>query len=162
MALSCNVLANPSFETGTLSPWVASAVDVAQISTGTPVLDGDYYLNLETAVGNRGNSISQSIKDLTIGANYTFSVKARSPNYGANYCGVFAYHGSNSTAGSIASEQLFDQEEWVEVRGSYRPTTSRDILHVGAYCTFSGSSYTGHILFDDLFLGKQECEVQLD
>lgn len=99
---------------------------------------------------------------LTIGANYTFSVQAQSPNYGANYCSVFAYHGSNSTSGLIASDLLFTQEEWVEVKGSYRPRHSRDTIHVGAYCTFSGSSYTGHILFDDLFLGREECEDKTD
>ncbi|KAI9044509.1 carbohydrate binding domain protein [Aspergillus affinis] len=164
MALSsCNVLANPSFESGVLSPWVPSAVDVAQISTGTPVFDGEYYLNLETAVGNRGNEISQCINGLTIGANYTFSMQVRSPNYAANYCSVLAYRGSNSTSGLLASELLFTQDEWVEVKGSYRPRHSRDTLHVGASCTFSGSSYTGNVLFDDIFLGREEeCQVVLD
>jgi len=45
MALSaCNAVINPSFETGILSPWVASAVNVAKVSNGTSAYSGDYYL----------------------------------------------------------------------------------------------------------------------
>jgi hypothetical protein len=45
MALStCNAVANPSFETGDLSPWRASAVNVAKISNGSTAYSGDYYL----------------------------------------------------------------------------------------------------------------------
>lgn len=45
MALStCNVLSNPSFESGILFPWAPSAVKVAQVSNGTSSYSGDYYL----------------------------------------------------------------------------------------------------------------------
>jgi hypothetical protein len=45
MTLSaCNVVSNPSFETGILNPWQGSAVDVAKISNGTTAYSGDYFL----------------------------------------------------------------------------------------------------------------------
>lgn len=45
MALSaCNAVLNPSFETGILTPWFPSAVNVAKVSNGTSAYSGDYYL----------------------------------------------------------------------------------------------------------------------
>ncbi|KAF9889505.1 hypothetical protein FE257_007215 [Aspergillus nanangensis] len=167
MALSplChNVLANPSFETGSLSPWWPTAVDVAQISNGSTAYSGDFYLDLQTAVGNRGNAISQRLTGLHVGANYTFSVQiqTRSPS-AANYCGFFAYTGRNATTNAIASELLYEPGEWVQLTGSYVPKRPEDVLHVGGSCTFSGSSYTGHVLLDDIFLGRgEDCSVVLD
>jgi hypothetical protein len=45
MALStCNLVANPSFESGNLFPWFPSALNAAKISNATGAYDGDYYL----------------------------------------------------------------------------------------------------------------------
>ncbi|KAL5364467.1 carbohydrate binding domain protein [Aspergillus floccosus] len=165
MALSpsCNVVANPSFESGVLAPWFTTVVDVAHVSNGTQAFSADYYLDLETAVGNRGNTVSQRIKGLQPGANYTFSLQALTPSYGANYCGVYVYMGGNSTTGAVASTILYTKDEWTKVTGSYKARHREEVLHINGGCTFSGSSYTGDVYFDDVFLGVPErCEAILD
>ena len=43
MAL-CNFPANPSFESGVLTPWTPSAADAITVAKGTNADDGDYYL----------------------------------------------------------------------------------------------------------------------
>ncbi|KAL4906948.1 hypothetical protein BDW74DRAFT_150056 [Aspergillus multicolor] len=154
--MSLNLLTNPSFESGSLAPWIPSAPNVATVVASnadyTPY-DGDYYLSLRTAVGNRGNTISQSLHNLTPGTNYTVSLATRipAPN-GANYCSVSAYGGFNATTGAIVS--LFDvPDEWVSLEGWYVSKTAEDRINFVASCTFSGSSYTGVVLFDEVYFG---------
>lgn len=40
----CNAVVNPSFESGVLFLWRASAVDVATVSSTTTAYSGEYYL----------------------------------------------------------------------------------------------------------------------
>jgi hypothetical protein len=44
LSTSCNLVVNPSFESGNLFPWFPSALKVAKISNATEAYDGDYYL----------------------------------------------------------------------------------------------------------------------
>lgn len=45
MSLSAsNAVVNPSFESGVLFPWRASAVGVATVSNGVSAYSGEYYL----------------------------------------------------------------------------------------------------------------------
>ncbi|KAL3469164.1 hypothetical protein BJX99DRAFT_81414 [Aspergillus californicus] len=149
--MSLNLLTNPGFESGSLSPWHPSTPNVATITEDPETAyTGNYYLSLETAVGNRGNTISQHVHDLTPGTNYTVSLQARViADYGANYCSTYIYARSNSTMGAIAS--LIDTpSEWTQVEGWYVPTSTGEVLNIVAGCTFSGSSYTGMVLFDEV------------
>jgi hypothetical protein len=41
-----NAVVNPSFESGSLYPWVPSAVSVAKVSNGTSAYSGNYYLSV--------------------------------------------------------------------------------------------------------------------
>ncbi|KAJ5167563.1 uncharacterized protein N7482_006344 [Penicillium canariense] len=75
MALSkCDAVVNPPFESGVLFPWIPSAMNVAKVNNGTSASSGDYYVDLQTAVGNRGNTISQSLKHLEPRTEYMFGV----------------------------------------------------------------------------------------
>ncbi|OJJ00691.1 hypothetical protein ASPVEDRAFT_82250 [Aspergillus versicolor CBS 583.65] len=155
--MSVNLLANGGFESGSLSPWFASAPNVAVVETSdaeyTPY-SGDYYLNLQTAVGNRGNTASQKLSGLSPGINYTVSLQTRTRGAGAaNYCSVYVYGGNNATTGAIAN--IVDTpNEWTELKGGYMPKTSEDVLNIIAACTFSGSSATGHVLFDEVVFAQ--------
>lgn len=44
LSAPCNPLANPTFESGTLYPWIPSAEDVAQVVGDADAYNGDYYL----------------------------------------------------------------------------------------------------------------------
>ncbi|EAW09006.1 carbohydrate binding domain protein [Aspergillus clavatus NRRL 1] len=153
---SCNLLSNPSFETGTLQPWITSAVNMAKVSNGTQAYSGDYYLDLETAVGNRGITISQVVKNLDPRLDYTFTMHVQSSALAANYCSFYAYAGLNATTGFIASDTLYDSGEWTLVTGQYRPKLSREFLNIIASCTFEDSSNTGHVFIDDVTLSASD------
>ncbi|KAJ5742416.1 uncharacterized protein N7511_011435 [Penicillium nucicola] len=159
MALSaCNVVTNPSFETGVLNPWHASAVDVAKISNGTTAYSGEYYLNLQTAVGNRGNTISQSLQHLKPRSKYDFSAQVQVPSpSGSSYCSVYVYSGKNATVGAIASAQLFNFGEWTGISGSYIPRRDHDVLNIVAACDSEDSSVTGNVLIDNVSLISEKC-----
>ncbi|KAL4805439.1 hypothetical protein BDV18DRAFT_140865 [Aspergillus unguis] len=154
--MSVNLLTNPGFESGSLSPWAPSAPNVATVVESnadyTPY-SGDYYLDLQTAVGNRGNTISQSITNLIPGQNYSVSLQTRTRGEvaTANYCSTYVWAGRNATSPTGAIASLLDTpNEWTLLEGWYVPKTSSDLLNVVASCTFSGSSYTGHVLFDEI------------
>ncbi|KAL4922149.1 hypothetical protein BDW62DRAFT_77364 [Aspergillus aurantiobrunneus] len=122
--MSVNLLTNPGFESGALSPWTPSAANVANVvatnADYTPYA-GEYYLDLETAVRNRGNTISLHLSDLAPGSNYTVSLQARTRGEGAaNYCSVYVYGGTNATVGAIAS-MTDTPNEWTAVQGWYVP-----------------------------------------
>ncbi|KAJ5456138.1 uncharacterized protein N7458_003721 [Penicillium daleae] len=188
MALdTCNAVVNPSFESGSLYPWVPSAVNVAKVSNGTSAYSGDYYLSvpgfwisfswwtvqlidahiysdLQTAVGNRGNTISQSLKHLEPRTKYTFSASVQVPSpSGSEYCDVYVYMGRNATTGRIASSQLFTFGEWTSVTGTYFPRRPEETLNIIASCDSEDSSVTGRVWIDDvIFSGGHDCGALLD
>lgn len=185
---SCtNAVVNPSFESGSLYPWVPSTINVAKVSNGTSAYSGNYYLSvllsrillfffnenhladakssdLQTAVGNRGNTISQSLKHLEPRAKYTFSASIQAPSpSGFEYCSVYVYMGRNATTGQIASTQLFTFGEWTSVTGTYSPRRSEETLNIIASCDSEDSSVTGHVWIDDVILsGGHNCGVLLN
>ncbi|KAL4953344.1 hypothetical protein BDW69DRAFT_194904 [Aspergillus filifer] len=151
--MATNLIQNPSFESGVLAPWTSHAANVAEVVASNAeyqAFEGDYYLDLQTAVGNRGNTVSQVITGLTPGVTYTVSIQTRTRGEGAaSYCSTYLYTGNNATAGAIAS--LVDTpNEWFTLSGEYTAKTESETLNVVGGCTFSGSSYTGHVLFDEV------------
>ncbi|KAJ5918837.1 hypothetical protein N7454_009981 [Penicillium verhagenii] len=156
MALSaCNAVVNPGFESGVLFPWRASAVDVAQVSTGTNAYSGDHYLSLQTAIDNQGNTISQTLKNLKPGKAYTFNAVAQVPYpSGSEYCFVYVYAGFNETVGEITSTDLYEETfgTWVSVSGTYVPKKSVESLHILAACDLEDNSDTGEVYLDAISL----------
>jgi len=146
--MSCNLLANPSFEAGALSPWHASAAGVTQIVKSSDAYSGSYYLNLETAIDNGGNFIAQFLKELDTSTNYTVGVHAQFPKESAaSECNIVVYMGSNFTS-TVGSTYLSTGGEWVFVGGSYQPKFSRETLHIFARCDLEDPSYTSNIYLD--------------
>lgn len=116
------------------------------------------YSNLQTAVGNRGNTISQFLKHLKPRSKYDFSVQVQMPSpSGSSYCSVYVYAGRNATVGAIASAQLFNFGEWTEVTGNYVARRDREILNIVAACDSEDSSVTGNVLIDDISLTSAQC-----
>ncbi|CAI7593956.1 unnamed protein product [Penicillium glandicola] len=162
MALSaCNVVSNPSFETGVLAPWRASAVNVATISNGTTAYSGDYYLNLQTAYGNSANSISQGIRHLKPHTEYKFSVQAQVVPSAVEFCGVFVSLGGRNATINIAAVDISNDGVWTEVTGSHIPKSENEILSIFASCDSEDSSNTGNVLFDDISLIADGCAYGL-
>ncbi|KAJ5118085.1 hypothetical protein N7448_004268 [Penicillium atrosanguineum] len=151
MSLSaCNAVVNPSFESGVLFPWRASAANVATVSNADSAYSGEYYLNLQTAIDNGGNTISQNLENLKRGTKYDFSAEVQIPGEGASYCLVYVYMGRNETIGQVATEYVSDFEKWVSVTGSYTPKRSEDRLSIIAACDFEDNSVTGRVYIDDV------------
>ncbi|PYH84853.1 carbohydrate binding domain protein [Aspergillus uvarum CBS 121591] len=153
--MSCNLLTNPSFETGTLSPWFTTVpnVNIATVTNATAAYDGEYYLDLKTDYGNRGHSIAQTLTGLQRGTVYDFSAQIKIPGpSGVEYCFVDAYVGANATTGAIVSQLLEPTGEWTTVRGSYKRTGRRveDVLTLTGSCTSPGSSYVWDVLVDEV------------
>ncbi|KAJ5218095.1 uncharacterized protein N7498_000194 [Penicillium cinerascens] len=159
MALSaCNAVVNPSFESGVLFPWRASAVNVATVSNAASAYSGEYYLELQTAIDNGGNTISQSLENLKRGTKYDFSAEIQVPYAGAEYCFISVYMGRNATKGHIATKEVTDFGKWVSVTGSYTPRRSEDRLNILAACDFPDNSVTGRVYIDDvLFAPSGSC-----
>ncbi|KAK2760402.1 hypothetical protein FQN54_002472 [Arachnomyces sp. PD_36] len=160
LSTACNPLENPTFETGSLGPWIPSAENVANIVGAPEAYEGEYYLDLETAPGNRANQITQNITGIDTSKEYPFSIFAQVPNISvANYCSVYVYTGTNATTGLIASEMLPGQSPWTEITGTYKPKSEDDVFTVSCSCTLSGASHTGHVYLDGISLGGDEsCE----
>ncbi|RAL12169.1 carbohydrate binding domain protein [Aspergillus homomorphus CBS 101889] len=159
---SCNLLHNPSFETGSLSPWFTTVpnVNIATVTNATTAYEGNYYLDLKTDVGNRGHSIAQPITELKRGAVYEFTAHVKIPgSSGVEYCFVDAYIGKNATTGLIVSELLMPTDEWATVSGQYKRTKRRaeDVLTISGACTSPGSSYTWNVYLDEVILKEKGC-----
>jgi hypothetical protein len=118
----------------------------------------DRSSDLQTAIGNRGNTISQPLRNLDPSIDYTFSMQVQAASPGANYCSFYVYMGKNSTTGFVATDTLYDSGEWTSVTGHYRPRLSQEYLNIVASCTFEGSSYTGRVFIDDVVLAPSSCE----
>jgi len=148
--MSCNLLANPSFESGALSPWTASASGVTQFVQSSSAYDGSYYLDLRTAIDNGGNSISQTLHGLDTSTTYTVGVQAQLPSETASsYCSVLVYMGANYTS-QVASQEFIEGQggTWKFVGGSYQPKLPTETLHILAYCDLEDPSYTGDMFLD--------------
>ncbi|KAL4876833.1 hypothetical protein BJY04DRAFT_199322 [Aspergillus karnatakaensis] len=147
------IIANGGFELGTLFPWIPSDANAATILNGTGAYAGDYYLGLQTAPGNRANTVHQPLHDLNTDSTYAISAKVWGPAVStANYCSAYIYTGENATTGLIASVMIeYDiSERWLDLRGDFTPKAKEELLYVSAGCTLSGASHTGRLLFDEI------------
>lgn len=79
----------------------------------------------------------------------------------ANFCSIYVFMGTNVTESLIASEELFNADEWTAISGSYQPKTSADTFNIRCRCTLSGASHTEHFHLDDVTLGSLDaCEEE--
>lgn len=120
--------------------------------------------NLQTAYGNRGNTISQHLKRLKPRSEYDFSVKVQVPSPGGvEFCSVYVYAGKNATIGKIASAELFNFGEWETLTGTYKAKRPEEILSIVAACDSEDSSVTGNVWIDDIiFTGPGNCKPNSD
>ncbi|PYI10690.1 hypothetical protein BO78DRAFT_450473 [Aspergillus sclerotiicarbonarius CBS 121057] len=157
---TCNILTNPSFESGSLSPWYTNIPNIARVTNSTPAYNGTYTLDLTTTPNNNNNnnnSISQSITNLTRTTTYDFSIQVNVPNSGADFCHISAYVGANATSGLILSVDVEPTGEWTPVRGNYTARGTSDVLMIGAGCTSSDGSDSWHVFMDEVVLGRRGC-----
>ncbi|PWY85010.1 carbohydrate binding domain protein [Aspergillus heteromorphus CBS 117.55] len=154
MSLSpCNLITNPSFETGFLSPWFTKVPNVATVTNATAAFDGEYSLALTTAINNDANSISQFLTGLTRRATYDFSAQVLIP-YGADYCYVSAIMGLNTT---IATASLEPSDEWTAVTGQYTALTTKDMLTISVGCNLPDTSDVWRVYIDEVVLEREGC-----
>lgn len=120
--------------------------------------------NLQTAYGNRGNTISQHLKHLTPRSEYDFNVKVQVPSPGGvEYCSVYVYMGKNATIGKIASANIFNFGEWETLTGTYKAKRPQETLKIIAACDSEDSSVTGNVWIDDIrFNGPGNCKTKSD
>jgi len=120
--------------------------------------------NLQTAYGNRGNTISQHLKHLKPRSEYDFSVKVQVPSPGGvEFCSVYVYAGKNATIGKIASAEVFNFGEWETLTGTYKAKRPEEILSIVAACDSEDSSVTGNVWIDDIiFTGPGNCKPKSD
>lgn len=116
------------------------------------------HSDLQTAVGNRGNTILQLLKHLEPRTTYTFSASFQAPSAGFKYCDVYVYMGRNVTTRRVVSSQLFTFGEWTSVTDTYSPKRPDETLNIIAYCDSENSSVTGRLWIDDvIFAGRGFC-----
>ncbi|KAJ6004901.1 hypothetical protein N7540_012700 [Penicillium herquei] len=160
MALSaCNAIVNPGFESGVLFPWRPSVVNKLlpskQIQTQADI---NTYRSLQTAIDNGSNTISQVLKNLKPGKNYTFTAEAQVPYDASEYCGIYISSGHNTTKGLITYQGLGSDTfgSWVTVTGSFVPKKSTETIHVAAGCDSEDNSVTGLVWLDAISLLPEE------
>ncbi|KAL4971332.1 hypothetical protein BDW66DRAFT_155760 [Aspergillus desertorum] len=117
-------------------------------------LHGFPLRDLQSAPGNRLNNVSQTLRGLDTTATYTFTGHVWGPpGYGGNFCSASILAGFKNVTTKIVQVDIYDQsEQWLNLTGTYQPKHSKEILTLRVGCTFSDSSVTGHILFDDIAL----------
>ncbi|KAL4784144.1 hypothetical protein BJX76DRAFT_357347 [Aspergillus varians] len=145
------IVGNGGFETGLLAPWIPSDVTAATIGNGTQAFAGNYYLNLETAPGNRANYVHQPLRELDTSTTYTVTAQVWGPEVAtANYCSVWVHIGQNASAGLIDSATLdYEQShQWLALEGQFQPQQETEELYLRAGCTLSGASHTLVVLWD--------------
>ncbi|KAL4966692.1 uncharacterized protein BDV14DRAFT_198814 [Aspergillus stella-maris] len=147
------IIANGGFELGVLAPWTPSDPAAAIIGNGTQAFEGDYFLKLESAPGNRANMVSQRLHDLETSATYTVSAEVLGPEAATtDYCYVTIYVGHNSTTGLIANANLYyDYDEgpqWVELTGTFTAKKETVDLHLSTGCVLAGASHTKQVVWD--------------
>ncbi|PYI35975.1 hypothetical protein BP00DRAFT_453660 [Aspergillus indologenus CBS 114.80] len=124
--MPCNVINNPSFETGALDGWYASAGNVANIDL--------YWLDDENE------------------HNLTLWVRVADPIPSTGHCEVSAYLGEDPQADAIASDFIWHADEWIQLTGSIQPPARDLTLHFVGSCVDAGKEVPAHILFDDVVL----------
>ncbi|KAJ5239978.1 hypothetical protein N7468_004597 [Penicillium chermesinum] len=163
---SCNVLQNPSFESGSLAPWkatVANSVTVLNSSSGTPAADGYSFAQIKTAIDNGGRSFYQNIKDLKPSVEYTFDAQIQVPwDSPASYCAVYAYMGHNVTFTGPRKVAHADIQEtqlgiWMSLNGTYTPKTSHGVLSIFGYCDLEDPSITSEVFVDAVSFAPTQC-----
>ncbi|KAL2869132.1 uncharacterized protein BJX67DRAFT_379607 [Aspergillus lucknowensis] len=149
------LVVNGGFELGVLAPWVESYPNVATIGNGSQAFAGDYYLNLESAPGNRANTVHQVLPELDTTATYNVTAQVWGPPVStANSCAGRISIGNNVTAGLIASVDIsYEQSRrWLPLQGTFQPKQSQLALYLQSQCTLSGASHTGILYFDEITL----------
>ncbi|RAL02638.1 uncharacterized protein BO80DRAFT_433446 [Aspergillus ibericus CBS 121593] len=150
---SCNILTNPSFESGSLSPWYTNTPNAARVTTSTPAYSGTHTLALSTNTTTTP-SISQTLTNLTRSTTYDFSIQVLIPStLGISSCSVSAYTGTNTSSGAIVSEDVDASGEWVAVRGEYRARWTSDVLTVGVGGCEGGNG-EGEVFMDEVVFGR--------
>ncbi|KAL3456261.1 hypothetical protein BJX64DRAFT_47986 [Aspergillus heterothallicus] len=145
------IVTNGGFELGVLAPWIPSDVNAATIQNGTQAYAGDYFLALETAPGNRANSVHQVLHELDTTSTYSFNARVWGPPVStANFCHAYVYVGSNATTGLVDKVDIdYDLSgQWLPLEGTFTTEHTKLPLYVQASCTLSGASHTGILLFD--------------
>ncbi|KAL3487930.1 hypothetical protein BJX62DRAFT_185742 [Aspergillus germanicus] len=149
------IVANGGFELGVLAPWIPSDVNAATIQNGTQAFAGDYFLALQTAPGNRANSVSQVLHGLDTTSTYSLTARVWGPPVSsANFCHAYIYVGSNATTGLVDKVDIsYEQSgQWLPLEGTFQTENTKLPLYVQASCTLSGASHTGTLLFDEIAL----------
>ncbi|GKZ22046.1 hypothetical protein AbraIFM66951_007241 [Aspergillus brasiliensis] len=157
MSTGCNILSNPSFETGSLSPWFTTASNVARVTTATPAYAGNHSLDVTTAIDNGPNSFSQTLSSLNRSTTYDFSVQVKPSVSGAELCHIAVYLGLNTTSDTIVTADLEPSERWTAVTGEFTANRSADVLTISAACTSPDNSYTWHVYFDEVVVERSGC-----
>ncbi|PYI00184.1 carbohydrate binding domain protein, partial [Aspergillus ellipticus CBS 707.79] len=150
---------NPSFGTGYLSPWFTKVPNVAKVTNGTDytaAFDGEYCLELTTAIDNGANAFSQAISGLVPRKTYHFSVYVQTPVGGVDYCYVSAWMGLNDTI-TTGSWDGSQGGEWAPITGTYTAKSTSDILSISGGCNSPDNSDTWVVWFDEVVLGAAGC-----
>ncbi|PYI24543.1 hypothetical protein BO99DRAFT_398055 [Aspergillus violaceofuscus CBS 115571] len=152
--MPCNVINNPSFETGALDGWYASAGNVANIVQGTIAHAGKYYLDVTGTEKVPQVSVAQDLYwlDDENEHNLTLWVRVADPIPSTGHCEVSAYLGEDPQAGAIASDFIWHADEWIQLTGSIQPPARDLTLHFVGSCVDAGKEVPAHILFDDVVL----------
>ncbi|KAL4940613.1 hypothetical protein BDV06DRAFT_223910 [Aspergillus oleicola] len=147
------IVANGGFELGVLAPWIPSDPAAATIGNGTLAFEDDYFLKLESAPGNRANTISQPLRELDTTATYTVSAQVFGPEAAStDYCYVTIYVGPNSTTGLVDNRDLYYDydagQQWVQLSGSFTPKKDTVDLYLSTGCVLAGASSTKQVFWD--------------
>ncbi|PYH49290.1 uncharacterized protein BP01DRAFT_352810 [Aspergillus saccharolyticus JOP 1030-1] len=153
--MSCNVLTNPSFETGTLDGWYGTSGSIATVVQGSIAYDGNYYLDVTGTAANPTASVAQDLYwldetktlDLTLWVRFENTISSAT-----GHCEVSAYLGEDPTAGAIASDIIWDSDEWLRLTGSILPEERNTTLNLVGSCIELGNATIANVLFDDVVL----------
>jgi hypothetical protein len=135
-----------TFENNNWNNWVAgsAAADPRDLSTG--IRDNRWALINETYTNaSAGIVLKKEYRNLTIGAEYRFSIQASNRRPGVSFNPILSISSGN---GDISATQELIQTNWIEIAGDFTPKTSTLELRINSHVSSGlGNDYAVTELF---------------
>ncbi|GFF78916.1 hypothetical protein IFM53868_02465.1, partial [Aspergillus udagawae] len=142
---SVNLFINPSFETGSISPWNRLTGPISVISDNSD--DGQYVAQL-TWVAGPNYAVSQTVTGLQVGTTYTFSFDYRALStapQAVRSCTFYAAHDTTAVLRSAVSAV----PTWQTLSATLTATSTSHTFTMWANCNYYYNIYHTSVEFDN-------------
>ncbi|KAL2862614.1 uncharacterized protein BJX67DRAFT_385424 [Aspergillus lucknowensis] len=151
--MPCNVVSNPSFESG-LDGWHTNLASAVKIITSDVAYDGNSFVSLDLNTDRPTGDIHTYLYDLDTAKSYDLKVQVRVNGDlpSVNQCTFSVEANDDPAGGVISSDYIWTAGEWIQLNGTYTPSVRDTEFKLAATCHFSGDVQALGAAFDDVIL----------